>query len=339
MKIAITGGGTGGHLSIARAIREELNKKEIRPVFVGSEKGQDRAWFEEDSGFEATYFFKTEGVVDKKGLKKLLSLGSIVNSARQCRTLFKKHQIEVVFSVGGFSAAPAGMASILNGKKLYVHEQNAVKGALNKSLTPFARTVFSSFDPKSPVKDYPVSQQFFDTCRKRESVQTVIFLGGSQGAKSINDFALESAAYLRERGIAIIHQAGKNDLDRVRAEYVKKNIDADVFDFDLNLIEKVRQADFAISRAGASTLWELAATGLPALFVPYPYAAGDHQYHNARHLADQNLGFVKRQDMLSLDVLKECLESDIAAMSEGLRSTIAPGGAEKIVEFMRNAAH
>jgi UDP-N-acetylglucosamine--N-acetylmuramyl-(pentapeptide) pyrophosphoryl-undecaprenol N-acetylglucosamine transferase len=130
--IAITGGGTGGHLVIAKSIKEELNKQGIKPVFIGSTYGQDRAWFEDDEGWEEKYFFDTSGVVNKKGIKKLLSLTNILNYSFKTRKIFKKHNIKKVFSVGGYSAAPASFGAIMFNKPLFIHEQNAYMGKLNK---------------------------------------------------------------------------------------------------------------------------------------------------------------------------------------------------------------
>lgn len=337
MHIAITGGGTGGHLAIARAIKEELNILGHHPIFIGSETGQDRAWFEDDSGFEATYFLPTRGVVNQKGLGKFASFLRILQASRSCMGFFKQHGITQVFSVGGFSAAPASLAAIFTRRPLYIHEQNAVKGSLNKILTPFARTVFSSYDPNSPIRDYPVSQRFFDIYRIRNEIKTVIFLGGSQGALAINAFALKVAPELQQRGIEIIHQAGQLHAQKVIESYKHLGVEADVFAFDPNLLEKIQQADFAVSRAGASTLWELAAAGVPTLFIPFPYAAGDHQYHNAHFLSEQHLAFLKRQNELDGTYFWQCLESDTESISRGLKDTIQPGAARKIAQKLLHA--
>ena len=111
--IAITGGGTGGHLVIAKAIKEELNKRGMKPIYIGSTAGQDKAWFEGDNGFEKTYFLESQGVVNKKGLRKILALYDIMRSAFTCKTILKKYHIRYVFSVGGYSAAPASLVLFL----------------------------------------------------------------------------------------------------------------------------------------------------------------------------------------------------------------------------------
>lgn len=334
MNVVITGGGTGGHLTIAKAIKEELNSRGLKPIFIGSNYGQDSAWFEKDEGFEKCYFFETSGVVNQKYFAKAAALFKIAKSMFAARAIFKKYEIDVVFSVGGYSAAPASFASVLFGKKLYIHEQNAVLGRLNKLLSSKAQTIFSSYLESSPLKDYPVREIFFENARIREEIKTIIFLGGSQGATAINEFAMKAAPLLKEKGIKIIHQCGRADEERVKKFYTDMGIKADLFAFSNKLEAKIKEADFAICRAGASTLWELCASKLPALYIPYPYAAANHQFYNADFLAQKGLSFVKVQDELKSEDLETVLSADLVYMSEGLGRLIARDGAKKIVDYM-----
>ncbi len=331
MNIAITGGGTGGHLTIAKALKEELNKRGIKPLFIGSTYGQDRAWFEEDAGWSAKYFFETSGVVNKKGLAKLGALFGIFKAMMKARGIFKRYKIEAVFSVGGYSAAPASFAAIMMHKKFYIHEQNAVMGRLNKLLAPKATMLFSSYHD-SVIKDYPVRDIYFNNARVRTEIKTMIFLGGSQGASAINDFALSVAKTLQEKKIHIIHQCGQRDLQKCQKFYHDNKIEVDLFDFTNALEEKIKEADFAICRAGASTVWELSASQLPALFIPYPYAAGNHQYHNAKFLVDKNLALMVKQADITPAVLEDIFDANIQKMSEGLSIMIEKEGAKKIVD-------
>jgi len=322
--IAITGGGTGGHLVIAKAIKEELNKRGIKPIFIGSTYGQDKAWFEKDKGWEEKYFFDTSGVVNKKGIQKILSLSNIIKHSFETRKIFKKYNISKVFSVGGYSAGPASFGAILFNKTLFIHEQNAYMGKLNKLLKPFAKRVFNTFLYNDP---YPVRNEFFKKARIRNKLETIIFLGGSQGAKAINNFALEVA---KTKKYKIIHQTGKLDFDRCKKFYEENNLDVEYFSFNENLVNKISKSDFAISRAGASTLFELSANQIPTLFVPYPYAAGNHQYYNAKFLADKNLAFLKLQKELNLTIFEEIQNIDI--ISKKLKEINSPNGASIIVD-------
>jgi len=334
--IAITGGGTGGHLVIARAIKEELNSRGIKPVYIGSTAGQDKTWFENDVGFEQAYFLESQGVVNKKGIRKLLTLFSIIRSALTCKTIFKQHHIKYVFSVGGYSAAPASFGALLCGIPLYIHEQNALQGKLNSLLRPFSRAFFSSYDQKAIHTNYPVSEAFFTLRRERTQLKTIIFLGGSQGATFINVMAQKLAPLLHQEGIAIIHQTGKKEFEAMKAFYDHEKIPADVFDFSTEIPAKIAKADFAISRSGASTLWELCAASVPALFIPFPHAAANHQYFNAKILADQKLALIVTQNS-EIDptlLLNQIKNVDLLYVSQHLSHMIQKGGAKEIVDMM-----
>ena len=346
MSIVMTGGGTGGHLAIVRSVKEALivrdkaegNKKRL--VYIGSVKGQDRAWFENDEAFEARYFLKTQGVVNQKGFGKVRSAGLMLKAFFQARKLLREHDAEVVFSVGGFSAAPTALAAKSLGIPLVIHEQNAAIGTLNKLLKPYADIFISSYLEESPIRAYPVREIFFDNARIRKEVRTVLFLGGSQGARAINTMALKLAPELEARGIRILHQAGAANLEAVQKAYRDLGIDnAEVFGFSDKIPDYMKEADFAVARAGASTLWELAASALPALFVPYPYAAGDHQYYNAKYLADNDAAWVVREsDLTPESVLKIMTESDIESVSEALTKLVERGGAAEIAALLRRYA-
>lgn len=335
MRVVITGGGTGGHLKVADSLIEEYSKRGIKPIFIGSINGQDKEWFENDKRLYKAFFLETRGVVNKKGFAKVKSLFEILKAMNKSLDIFDKYDVKTVISVGGFSAAPATFASIISfGCKLYIHEQNSVMGKLNQITSKFATQVFSSFDEKSPIKDYPVADEFFDNGRIRDEVKTIIFLGGSQGAHAINNFALQVAPTLKKLGLNIIHQTGRNDFERVEEEYKKLGIEADVFAFTKEVAKKMSQADFAISRAGASTLWELSANALPTLFVPYPYAAKDHQYTNAKFLEEKGLCYVCREKDLSEEFLIDILKKDNFLISKKLVDSIRCNGVESLINYI-----
>jgi len=295
MKLCVTGGGTGGHLMIAEAIVEAAVKDGHECIFIGSQKGQDRNYFEEGSLFQKSYFLETTGVVNQEGLGKLKALYKIFKAFLRSRKLLKEHNVDAIYSVGGFSAAPASFAALSLKKPLFIHEQNAVMGRLNGLLKKYARSFISAYDANSPIQGYPVKDIFYTSAHLRVRLQTVIFLGGSHGAKAINDLALSVAEELREQEIKIIHQAGEADFERVKTAYEKLGVEVELYGFTKELPKLIERADMAVSRSGASTLWELTTNGCPAFYVPYPYAAGDHQYHNAKFIVDNNMGWCERE--------------------------------------------
>jgi len=334
MSIIMTGGGTGGHLAIIKAVKEQLKEEEL--IYIGSTKGQDKQWFEKDDDFKEKYFFDTRGVVNQKGIAKLKSLWMMFQAMREARKLLKKHQAKVVFSVGGFSSAATAFAAKSMGIPLVIHEQNAALGSLNKLLKPYAKAFISSYLEESPIKAYPIKEIFFENARLRKEVKTVIFLGGSQGAKAINELALSIAPELKNRGIKIIHQAGVNNIDEVEKAYKDLGIEAEVFGFTTKLADYMNEADFAIARAGASTLWELSATALPTLFIPYPYAASDHQFYNAQFLVEKELAWLMREDAIEVDKVLAMLNEDMETKSKGLINIVEKDGSYKIAQYIKS---
>ena len=338
MSIIMTGGGTGGHLAIIRAVKEaivvEAKEQRRELVYVGSAKGQDRAWFGEDEDFAQKYFFQTRGVVDQGALGKVKSLFMMAKATLQSIKILRAHKAKVVFSVGGFSAAPMAFAAKLTGTPLVIHEQNAAIGTLNKLLKPYATYFISSYEADSPIKAYPIKEVFFENARIRKEVRSVIFLGGSQGAQAINKLALQIAPKLHERGIRIIHQAGERNIQEVQRAYERLGIEAEVFGFSDQIAALMKEADFAIARAGASTLWELSATALPTLFVPYPYAAGDHQYYNAKFLVEKDLAWLMREEDIESDKVLALSQEDMQPKSEGLMKLIERDGSHQIASLL-----
>ncbi|GHV59711.1 UDP-N-acetylglucosamine--N-acetylmuramyl-(pentapeptide) pyrophosphoryl-undecaprenol N-acetylglucosamine transferase [Campylobacterota bacterium] len=332
--IALTGGGTGGHLAVVAAVKEALNDMGIKPLYIGSTAGQDQAWFSEATGFSDVVFLKSRSVVNRNFIFKFFALINILRRSREAKKILQAHKVKAVLSVGGYSAAPAAFAAVRLKLPLVIHEQNAHAGALNSLLAPFAKAVFSSFDTKSPSANYPIKSIFFEKMRIRSKVKTVIFLGGSQGARAINEYAKQTAKMLQKYDIKIIHQCGKRDLEDMLAFYAEEHIDADCFDFDPNLADRLANADLAVARAGAGTMFELAANALPALFVPYPHAAGNHQMANAKFLSEKELSWCVDQAHLTPEMLEALLGAELHEMSLLLSGLINKNGAKEIVQYL-----
>jgi len=332
MSIVMTGGGTGGHLAIIKAVKEHLHDEEL--IYIGSTKGQDKQWFEHDDDFAYTYFFETRGVVNQGALGKVKSLFMMAKATMQAVKLLRRHKAKVVFSVGGFSAAATAFAAKILRIPLVIHEQNAALGSLNKLLKPYATAFISSYLEESPIKAYPIKQIFFENARIRDKVNTIIFLGGSQGAKAINALALQIAPKLQERGIKIIHQAGQNNIDEVEKAYEDLGIEAEVFGFTDKLADYMNEADLAIARSGASTLWELSATAVPTLYIPYPHAASDHQFHNAQFLVEKDLAWIMREKEIDTEKVLALLDENLTDKSRGLIEIVEKSGSEKIAKLL-----
>lgn len=318
---------------IAEALVEAGVKRGHECIFIGSTKGQDKKYFEHNSAFSHVYFLETTGVVNQKGAGKLKALFKIFGAMLEARAILKKHNIQATYSVGGFSAAAASFATLSLLRPLFIHEQNAVEGRLNKLLRPFAKSFVSAYSEDSPIKGYPVKEVYYANARVRQKLEYVIFLGGSHGAKAINDLALEVAWKLTKMGIKIIHQAGEADYERVKAEYEKLGVEVELYGFTKELPTLIQKADFAISRAGASTLWELTTNGCPAFYIPYPYAAADHQYHNANFIVENELGYREREgEALKSKLLQAIKEVDVKTKSEKLLSYTSKDVAAQMIQ-------
>ncbi|MFK5938759.1 MAG: undecaprenyldiphospho-muramoylpentapeptide beta-N-acetylglucosaminyltransferase [Sulfurimonas sp.] len=332
MKLCITGGGTGGHLMIAQALVQAAISNGHEAIFIGSTHGQDRKYFEEHSAFSHVYFLETTGVVNQKGLGKVKALFKILKAFFKSRSILKKHNIQATYSVGGFSAAPAAFATLSRFLPLFIHEQNAVEGRLNKLLKPYAKSFISAYDEASPIQGYPVKEIFYVNARVRDELKTIIFLGGSHGAKAINDLALDVALELQNKDVKIIHQAGEADYQRVKEAYDELGVSVELYSFTKDLASLITQADLAISRAGASTLWELTANGCPALYIPYPFAAGDHQFYNAAFIVKNELGWCQRESQDLKVELLQIIQEPLKEKSEKLLSFSTKDVAQKMIK-------
>jgi len=329
----MTGGGTGGHLTIIKAVKEQLLDEEL--TYIGSTKGQDRAWFENDKQFESTHFLTTQGVVNQGVVGKVKSIFMLIKATFQARKILKEKNAKVVFCVGGFSAAPTSFAAKMLNIPLVIHEQNASIGSLNRLLRSYSTAFISSYEEESPIKAYPIKEEFFEKSRIREEIKTVIFLGGSQGAVAINKLALSLASTLKDKKIKIIHQAGEKNIENVKKEYEALGIEAEVFGFTNKLSDYMQKADFAIARSGASTLWELSAMACPTLYIPYPYAAGDHQFYNAKFLVDQDVAWIMREKEIDLEEVILILDENMKEKSKKLQNMIEKDGALQVANLLK----
>ena len=264
---------------------------------------------------------------------KIKALYKVCKAFLQARKLLKKHKIKAVYSVGGFSAAPASLAALSSFIPLFIHEQNAVAGRLNSLLKPFAKSFLSAYDADASIQGYPTKEVFSKTARVRESFKSIIFLGGSHGARAINDIALSVAKELDSKGIKIMHQAGEADFTRVEESYKEIGVEVELYAFTKELPTLIEKADLAVSRAGASTLWELTANGCPAFYIPYPYAAGDHQFFNASFIVEHKMGWCEREgEQLEEKFLAILDDLDLEKKSEKLLTYSQNDVAKKMIQ-------
>lgn len=298
MRIIIAAGGTGGHLFPAQAVAEAFLEKDARNqiLFVGSQKGLERQVLAKE-GF-ALKTIEVVSLVGKPLRKKIGSLFIVGKGILQSWRLLGQFRPDLVLGMGGYTAGPVVLAAWLMGLKTAIHEQNVIPGLSNRLLGKVVDRVFISFPAtaqffakeKTFWTGNPVRKKFklppSSPSPKNSSPFTLFILGGSQGAHHLNRAMMEALPLIEEmKGkIHIIHQTGQKDYRQVAEAYRQKNWPAEVYPFLEDIERAYRQADFVICRAGASTLFELMAMGKPALLVPFPFAANDHQTLNARAL-------------------------------------------------------
>ena len=300
---AIAGGGTGGHVTMALALAEEIAAAGEVVLFVGSERGLE-AKLVRPAGFELVTL-PVRPYAGRGPIAKLTALFAFAAATLSALGLLRRRRIDVVLSVGGYAAAPAAAAAIALRRPLAIVEPNAVPGRTNRGMARFARRVFtafaaaeSAFAGRAPVETTgaPLRRALLDAfaaaAARREPAPPfrLLIVGGSQGARQLNDAMVEALPALDPTRLEVFHQTGPADRERIAEAYRRAGFRAEVVDFEPALPARYQWADVALCRAGALTVAELALAGLPSLLVPYPHAADDHQRANARALEASGAG-------------------------------------------------
>jgi UDP-N-acetylglucosamine--N-acetylmuramyl-(pentapeptide) pyrophosphoryl-undecaprenol N-acetylglucosamine transferase len=339
-RVLIAGGGTGGHVfpmvAVADALQAERDGVEV--VFVGTGRG-----------------IETRVIPERGGQLELLDvlplrghgLGGFVRGALRAmtilpraRALVKRIEPHVVFSVGGYAAGPVTLAARSMGIPVTLLEPNAVWGFTNKLLKPLVQRVYGGFpDTVIGIRDgrgmwtgAPLRSRFEPVAYRPRDEVSLLIMGGSQGALALNDVVPRAIARCLaiappHHAIEIVHQTGKEKDASVRARYRELGIDAEVVTFIEDVAAAIAAADIVIERAGASSCGELCAIGRASILVPYPFAADDHQRHNAESLAKSGAAIAIRQS----DATIERVASELAKLTSSaeLRSAMADRARER----------
>ncbi|QIK38380.1 undecaprenyldiphospho-muramoylpentapeptide beta-N-acetylglucosaminyltransferase [Caldichromatium japonicum] len=296
-RIAILAGGTGGHIFPALAVAEMLRQAGAEVFWVGTRAGMEARLVPEQG--LAIEWIGIEGVRGKGAgawLKAPMRLGRAVG---QAHAILRQQQPGAVLGMGGFVSAPGGLAAQLLGIPLLIHEQNSIPGLANRLLAHIADRVFESFPGSFPsrrgaiLSGNPVRQAIIELPPPEERMQGrtgpahLLVLGGSLGAQALNRTLPQALALLDPaKRPLVLHQAGERLLAEAQAAYQAAGLTAEVVPFIRDMAAAYAWADLVVCRAGALTVSELAAAGLGAILVPYPYAVDDHQRANARYLAE-----------------------------------------------------
>ncbi|WP_017942785.1 MULTISPECIES: undecaprenyldiphospho-muramoylpentapeptide beta-N-acetylglucosaminyltransferase [unclassified Thioalkalivibrio] len=294
-RILIMAGGTGGHVFPGLAVAEALRSRGAEVRWLGTARGVE-ARLVPESGIELTTL-PIAGIRGKGLIGLALAPWRLGISLWAALGLMTRLRPDAVIGFGGFAAGPGGLMAAALGRPLAIHEQNAVAGLTNRWLAKVADRVYSGFEHSFPervavtvvgnpvrarISALPAPEARFD---ERDGPLNILILGGSLGARSLNrTLPAGLARVAQQQPLNIRHQAGERTLEEARAAYAEAGLEAEISAFIEDMAAAYAWADLVICRAGALTVAEVAAAGVPAIFVPYPHAVDDHQTANAEAL-------------------------------------------------------
>lgn len=311
----VMAGGTGGHIFPGLAVAEALREAGWRVHWLGAPDSMESQLVPPRGfAFEPVAF----GGVRGKGIQTLALLPlRLLRAFWQSLQVVRRVQPDVVLGLGGYISFPGGMMASLWSKPLVLHEQNSVAGLANKVLAQLADRVFTAFPGVFKTGQWvgnPLRRAFTEQATPAERFAgrsgplRVLVVGGSLGAKALNDIVPQALALMPEATRPhVIHQSGAKQIDALRANYAAAGVQAELTPFIDDTASAFAQADLVICRAGASTVTELAAVGAAALFVPFPFAVDDHQTTNAQFLVAHGGGWLVPQAELTAQNLAERL--------------------------------
>jgi UDP-N-acetylglucosamine--N-acetylmuramyl-(pentapeptide) pyrophosphoryl-undecaprenol N-acetylglucosamine transferase len=325
-RLILTTGGTGGHifpaLAVAESVRAAVPGCEI--LFVGGDRGPEGEWARQ-AGLEFVAL-PARGVVGR-GFKSAAMALWLGRSMVKALKLLRGFRPDVVLGLGGYAGFSCTLAARLMNIPTAIHEQNSVPGVTNRVLARWVDRVMVSFagmespefsDRKAVLTGNPVRAEIRSLRDERRLLgRNILIVGGSQGASALNRFIVRELEGLKDLGLGIWHQTGKDEFESVRAAYDEKFPQARVEAFITDMPEAYRFADLVICRAGATTIAELTAAGKPSILVPFPYATHDHQLNNARFLEKGGAALVFQQRQLE-ELNLSAAVSDLFQMPESL---------------------
>jgi UDP-N-acetylglucosamine--N-acetylmuramyl-(pentapeptide) pyrophosphoryl-undecaprenol N-acetylglucosamine transferase len=353
LRIVVAGGGTGGHLYPGIAVARELltRRPDAQVTFAGTARGIESRVVPRE-GF-ALDLIRSRGLKGKSWSDRLAGAADLPWSLVDAWGIISGRRPQLVIGVGGYSSGPVVLVAALRGIPTMLLEQNAVPGLTNRLLARVVRAAAVAFEatlpffgPKGFVSGNPVRPEFVSSdLADRPKVDTatsvrVLVFGGSQGAHAINVAMTEAAPHLAlgHPPVRVTHQTGEQDVELVRSAYRNAGLDAEVEPFLYDMGRRMKAADLVISRAGATTIAEIAAAGRPAILIPLPAATDDHQRRNAEVLAKSGAADLLLQSSatgLELSRRIQALATDAALrarMSAAARSHARPDAARAIVD-------
>lgn len=353
MRVILAGGGTGGHVIPALAIAQQLKKDYGAEVlFIGTSRGMENRLVPA-AGFELRLV--EVGALNRVSVAtRVKTMVALPRAAWQARGMLREFAVDVVIGVGGYASGPGMMAAILQGTPTIAFEPNVVPGFANRAIARWVSQAAVQFEQtgryfkKFAVTGVPVRPAFFAIAGQRtgDPRPTLLVFGGSQGAHAINEAVVQALPTLREKlpELAIIHQTGERDLAETQSAYQHAGVDAEVSAFIQDMPGYFARADLVLCRSGASTVGEIAASGKPAIFVPFPRAADDHQKVNAQAMEGAGAAVLLEESQLTGPKLAETVDglfknpTRLKQMGEAARTLAHPRAAEDIANIAAQLA-
>ena len=350
--LMVMAGGTGGHVYPALAVADVLRSRGWDVFWLGTKSGLE-ARVVPKAGIEMVWV--SMGGMRGKGLlrKMLMPLMLLVAFAQSLRAILQRRP-DVVLGMGGYTAFPGGMMARLLNKPLVIHEQNSIGGLTNRVLACLADRVLTAFpqafqgekDKPLPCRRVatewvgnPVRADIAAAARTAHSGPLrLLVVGGSLGAQALNELVPKALALLpAEQRPRVVHQSGRQHLDILRANYAAAGVEADVREYIEDMAAAYQDCDFAICRAGAMTVAELACAGVPAVLVPFPFAVDDHQTGNAEFLSKAGAAWLMQQKDLSAEKLAALIggldRTTLAAMSDKAMKLAKPNATAQVADI------
>jgi UDP-N-acetylglucosamine--N-acetylmuramyl-(pentapeptide) pyrophosphoryl-undecaprenol N-acetylglucosamine transferase len=335
----------------ALALGEAITARGDEVLFIGSTRGLE-ARLVPRAGFRLETL-PSEQFMGRNLWGRLRGGFSILRSVASARRIILKFEADAVVSVGGFAAMPAALAAWTCRQPLFLVEPNAIPGRVNRLTARFARCVFVGFEhtrkglparTESRCVGVPLRRALYKSFAREKKTGLpatplrLFVFGGSQGARQLNENIPEALARLAKNSIEVFHQTGEADLESVSKRYADLGISAEVVAFEVDMPKRYRWADLAICRAGALTVAELTLAGLPALLVPYPFAADNHQAANARALEAAGAARCLEARPLDLTAVAQAIAEFVTSpgrlvlMRDAAVRLARPNAAEEIVD-------
>lgn len=327
MKVIIAGGGTGGHINPGVAIAKKIKEKnsDANILFIGTEKGLEKKMVPKE-GFKIK-FITVEGLNKKVSVNTLKSALVGFKGYLQANKIIKEFKPDIVIGTGGYVCGPVVLSAYLKGIPTVIHEQNAFPGVTNKILSKFATKIAISFKesekyfPKNKVffTGNPVKDQIINLNREKsrevwgvDRDKPIVFVvGGSRGAKNINNAIADMIPRFNEENVQLIFVTGENQYEETMKKLEKNKVNIKnmkgikILPFIFNMHDALGACDLIVSRAGATTLSEITAVGIPSILIPSPFVANNHQEYNAIALEENGAAILIKENQLKDNVLSE----------------------------------